>query len=140
LLLRSLEGLGRHEEALEHIARLRPSPVFADGFAEVAVRCARRARPEAVERLVAGVASSYRRARMRTGGEDALSRARATLTERPYDHFALMSAIRLLERRDPESPELGELFGRALFVSPEDVPPERRPAALEAFLPTASRR
>ncbi|HEX2087345.1 MAG TPA: hypothetical protein VHF89_16805 [Solirubrobacteraceae bacterium] len=134
LVATSLERLGREEEALEHASRAAPSPVFADAFAEVQVRCARRVRPQEAERFVRRIASPSRRARAAAGGT-VLERARAVLEHQPYDHFALAAAIRLIQREQPESPELAELFERASFVAPEDVPRDRRPARLAEFLP-----
>jgi hypothetical protein len=57
------------------------------------------------------------------------------LEHNPYDHFALASTIRRIERDDADAPELGELYERLCMVAPEDVPADRRPARLEPFLP-----
>lgn len=133
LVARSLERSGDHEAALRYVERLTPSAVYADLFAEVQIRCARRVRPGDVTRLRGGLRSPFRRAL--SGDGPTVDRVRAILEHQPYDHFALACAIRLLGRTDPGSPELERLYERAALVSPEDVPADRRPAALAPFLP-----
>lgn len=134
LLARCLARLERHDEAIEHVERLAPSAVFADQFAELQVACARRVRPDEAARFAERIESPFRRARLDTAAS-VLERSLNVLRHQPYDHFALASAIKLLSRADPRSPELPGLFERAALVSPEDVPYERRPAALAPFLP-----
>jgi hypothetical protein len=134
LRARSLERLGRHEEALRRLARLEPSPIYADLFREIQARCARRASPADVGRHINRIASPFRRARLRKEGS-VLERGRAILEHQPYDHFALASTIKLLEAADPNAAELDALYERACLVAPEQVPPERRPARLAPFLP-----
>ncbi|CAA9498859.1 MAG: hypothetical protein AVDCRST_MAG85-1631, partial [uncultured Solirubrobacteraceae bacterium] len=134
LVAATLERLGRHRAALEYTAGLSPSPVFADVFAEIRVRCARRLGSRDVSRLVCDIGSPFRRARAAVDG-DVRERARTVLEHQPYDHFALMSTIRLLEREEANSAELDSLYERASFVSPEDVPADRRPSRIAEFLP-----
>jgi hypothetical protein len=57
------------------------------------------------------------------------------LEHNPYDHFALASTIKRLERGDPGSPRVAALYERWCMVAPEDVPADRRPARLAPFLP-----
>jgi hypothetical protein len=57
------------------------------------------------------------------------------LEHNPYDHFALASTIRRIERDDGDAPELAGLYERLCMVAPEDVPDHRRPARLAPFLP-----
>jgi hypothetical protein len=127
---RTLERLGRHAEALAYAQAARPSPVYADQFAELKARVD----PERRERYRAEIRSPFRRARLAATGTPA-ERSRAVLEHNPYDHFALGSTIRRLEREDPESSELAGLYGRASLVAPEQVPASRRPAQLAPFLP-----
>lgn len=134
LLATSLRRLGREADALEYVSRLRPGAVYADLFAELQVRCARKVAAADVMRYSERIRSPFRRARLAREGS-VLERSRAILEHQPYDHFALASTIRLLERSDPASPELDALYERAVLVSPEDVPPERRPSRLAPFLP-----
>lgn len=134
LVARSLARLGRDEEALAYVEELVPSPVFADCFADVQVRCARRSRRRDADRFARRIDSPFKRARLTATGS-VLDCARAVLEHQPYDHFALAGAIRLLGREDPGSPELEELFERASYVAPEDVPADRRPARLAGYLP-----
>jgi hypothetical protein len=134
LAARSLERLGRHDEVLAYVERVEPSPVYADLFAEIAARAAARVRPAEREAHVARIGSPFRRARMAPAGSPR-ERGRAVLEHQPYDHFALASTIRLLEREDPDSPELEVLYERACMLAPEDVPEERRPPRLRPFLP-----
>jgi hypothetical protein len=134
LAVQGLEKLGRDEEALEHAGRLRPSPVYADLFAEVQARIARRVRPDQQRQHVESIDSPFRRARLMAGGSPA-ARSRAVLEHQPYDHFALASTIQRMRREEPASPELAELYERACLVAPEQVPPDRRPSRLAPFLP-----
>jgi tetratricopeptide (TPR) repeat protein len=125
---RCLERLGRHEEALAHAEGVDPSPVYADLFAELKVRAGDR------ERLGERIRSPFRRARLAAFASPA-EQARAVLEHNPYDHFALASTIKRIERNDPDAPELGPLYERLCLVAPEDVPAARRPARLDPFLP-----
>lgn len=134
LLAGSLERLGRHAEALDHIGRLTPSAVYADLFCEIQARCARRVAPAEVGRHVQGIASPFRRARLRVDGS-VLERSRAILEHQPYEHFALASAIKLVEAGDPHAEELDALYERACLVAPDAVPRGRRPPGLTPFLP-----
>jgi tetratricopeptide (TPR) repeat protein len=129
LAARTLERLGRHEEALAYAEAVRPSPVYADLFTEL------KARVDPARRLehAAMIRSPFRRARFATGRP--AERAAAVLAHNPYDHFALAGTIRRLERDDPAAPELDDLYARAAMVAPEIVPPARRPPLLEPFLP-----
>jgi tetratricopeptide (TPR) repeat protein len=130
LVARSLERLGRHEEALAYAEEARPSPIYADLFAELKARVA----PDKRARYVGEMRSPYRRARLATDGSPA-DRSRGVLEQNPYDHFALASTIKRLEREDPTSPELDALYERASLVAPEYVSTARRPARLAPFLP-----
>lgn len=130
LAARALERLGRHAEALVYTERLSPSPVYADQFAELLARVS----PERRELYVARIRSPFRRARLARSGTPA-ERSRTVLEHNPYDHFALASTIRRLERESPAAPELDALYERAALVAPEIVPAERRPAELAPFLP-----
>lgn len=130
LAVRSLERLGRREEAFAYAESIRPSPVYADVLAEVKARV----RPEERARQAAAIRSPYRRARLAEFPSPA-DQARAVLDANPYDHFALASTIRRIERDDPDAPELGALYERWCLVSPEHVPAHRRPARLAPFLP-----
>jgi hypothetical protein len=113
---------------------LRPAAVFTDLFGELQARCARKLHPGGGA-ADTQVTSPYRRALLRDTGS-VLERSLATLEHQPYDHFALASAIKLVEAREPGAEILGELYARACLVAPEDVPPERRPAELAPFLPS----
>lgn len=134
LMLTSLEKLGQLEDAAEHAAHLRPSPVYGDAVAECQVRIARRIRPGDERRHLAKIHSPFRRARLASDGAPA-ARSRAVLEHQPYDHFALASTIQRLRGEDPDSPELAELYERACLVAPSEVPADRRPARLAPFLP-----
>ena len=131
---RRLVELDRYEEALASLDRLTPSPIYADVFLELQIRCARRVCPHRVGELTARISSPTTRARLGTY-ESVLARSRAVLEHQPYDHFALSSTIRWLLRTDPGAEELDALFARACLVAPEEVPPERRPVRLAPFLP-----
>ncbi|HEX8744018.1 MAG TPA: bacterial transcriptional activator domain-containing protein [Thermoleophilaceae bacterium] len=134
LAARCLERLGRHEEALAHAERVDPSPVYSDLFAELRARAAAHVRPAERARHAGAIRSPFRRARLGEFASPA-EQGRAVLEHNPYDHFALVSTIRRIERRDGDSPELAALYERLCMVAPEDVPPARRPARLAAFLP-----
>ena len=129
-----LERLGRHQEALEYAERVEPSPVYSDLFAELSARAAARVRPAESARHVAAIRSPFRRARA-GGFASPADQARAVLEHNPYDHFALASTIRRIERDDADAPELASLYERLCMVAPEDVPAARRPARLAPFLP-----
>jgi tetratricopeptide (TPR) repeat protein len=130
LAARSLERLGRRDEALAYAEGVPPFPVYADQFAELKARVA----PESRARYAAEIRSPFRRARLAAAGTPA-ERSRAVLEHNPYDHFALAGTIRRVEREQPESAELDGLYARASMVAPEDVPAPRRPARLAPFLP-----
>lgn len=127
-LAASLNAAGRSDEAMAFGDSIQPHPIYADLFAEMrALRDSRR---------VSEVASPYRRLRLQAKeARDTLAYYRAVLLEQPYDFFALSVVIRLISRSSPDSPELDELYKRATLVTPESVPPARRPRELEAFLP-----
>jgi hypothetical protein len=129
-----LEAMGRDDEALDYVEGVDASAVYADLFAELCVRAARRVRPADADRRVAAVRSPFRRARLEAG-RSPVERSLAVLEHNPYDHFALASTIRRLSRRDPGSPELDELYERFCLLHPESVPPERRPERQTPFLP-----
>ncbi|HEX8173433.1 MAG TPA: hypothetical protein VF824_23055 [Thermoanaerobaculia bacterium] len=134
--VRVLEALGREEEALDYADSVAPPPLFADLFAEAQTRLARKVRPEVAESYAARVASPVRRARLaQVQGGEPLAFYRSVLEAQPYDFFALSAVIRLLSKSNPDAPELPALFARAALVAPASVPRDRRPAALEAFLP-----
>jgi tetratricopeptide (TPR) repeat protein len=134
LAARCLERLGRHEEALRYAERLEPSPVYADLFAELKARAATRVRPADRVRYVGQIRSPFRRARLGKFRSPA-EQGRAVLEHNPYDHFALASTIRHIERDGEDAPELAALYERLCMVAPEDVPTDRRPARLAPFLP-----
>ena len=129
LAVRCLETLGRPRELLDHVDRLTPSPVYADVFAELAVRAARRARPATSGATSTGSARRSGGRGSPTSGPPA-AQSRAVLEHQPYDHFALASTIHRLRRDDPASPELDALYERACLVAPQEVPADRRPARL----------
>jgi hypothetical protein len=134
LAARCLERVGLHEEALAYAARVDPSPVYSDLFAELKARAATRLRLADRARYASAIRSPFRRARLGTFASPA-EQSRAVLEHNPYDHFALASTIRRIERDDEGSPELGALYERLCMVAPEDVPAARRPARLAPFLP-----
>jgi hypothetical protein len=134
LALSCLERLGRHEELLAYAGGVEPSPVYSDLFAEAAARAAARVRPAERARHVAAVRSPFRRARLGEYGS-AAEQSRAVLEHNPYDHFALASTIRRIERDHGDAPELTELYERLCMVAPEQVPLGGRPARLAPFLP-----
>ncbi len=134
LATRCLERLGRHEEALAYAERCDPSPVYSDLLAEAKARAAGHVRPADRARYVGAIRSPLRRARLADFASPA-DQGRAVLEHNPYEHLALASTIRRTERDDPDSPELDALYERLCMVSPEDVPPDRRPARLAPFLP-----
>lgn len=134
LAARALERLGRHEEALACAECGDASPVYSDLFAEVKARAARHVRPGDRPRYIGAIRSPLRRARLEDFASPA-DQSRAVLDHNPYEHFALASTIRRIERDDPGSPELEALYERFCMVSPEDVAPDRRPARLAPFLP-----
>ena len=129
-----LERIGLHEEALTYAKRVDPSPVYSDLFAELRARAAARLRLADRARYTGAILSPFRRARLGTFASPA-EQSRAVLEHNPYDHFALASTIRRIERDDEDAPELGALYERLCMVAPEDVPPARRPARLAPFLP-----
>jgi hypothetical protein len=131
---RCLERLGRHDEALAYAEGVDPSPVYADLFAELRARVAARARPADRDRHLAAIESPFRRARL-AGFATPDERSAAVLAHNPYDHFALASTIKRIERATPDAPELGPLYERLCMVAPEDVRAARRPARLAPFLP-----
>ncbi len=134
LAARCLERLGKHEQALRYAERVEPSPVYADLFAELKARAATHVRPADRVRYVGQIRSPFRRARLGEFSSPA-EHARSVLEHNPYDHFALASAIRRIERADESSPELAALYERLCMVAPEYVPTDRRPARLAPFLP-----
>ena len=128
LAVQSLERLRRYDEALEHVDRVAASPVYADLFAEIAARLAKRVRPSASAAYAERIHSPFRRARaMGAAGE-------GVLEHQPYDYFALASTIKRLGDQDPAAPALDALYERLCLVAPENVPAARTPAALERFL------
>ena len=134
LAARCLEQLGRHEEALAYAEAADPSPAYSDVFAELKARAAARLGLAGRERHAEAVRSPFRRARLGTFATPT-DQSRAVLEHNPYDHFALASTIKRIERDDPAAPELGELYERLCMVAPEQVPTDRRPARLAPFLP-----
>lgn len=129
-----LERLGLHEEALAYAESVDPSPVYFDLFAELKARAAARLRLADRARHAAAIRSPFRRARLGAFASPA-EQSRAVLDHNPYDHFALASTIRRIERDDEDAPELGALYERLCMVAPEQVPAARRPARLAPFLP-----
>ena len=134
LAARCLERLGLHEEALEYAERVDPSPAYSDLFAELKARAATRLRLADRARYAGAIVSHFRRARLGAFASPA-EHSRAVLEHNPYDHFALASTIRRIEREDEDAPELGALYERLCMVAPENVPAARRPARLAPFLP-----
>jgi hypothetical protein len=134
LALSCLERLRRHEELLAYAGGVEPSPIYSDLFAEASARAAARVRPADRARHVEALRSPFRRARL---GEYAAAaeQSRAVLEHNPYDHFALASTIRRIEREHEDAPELAELYERLCMVAAETVPPGRRPDRLAPFLP-----
>lgn len=134
LAARCLEHLDLHEEALAYAERVDPSPAYSDLFAELKARAATRLGLPDRARHAETIRSPLRRARLGAFASPA-EQSRAVLEHNPYDHFALASTIRRIERDDADAPELGPLYERLCMVAPEDVPPARRPARLAPFLP-----
>jgi tetratricopeptide (TPR) repeat protein len=134
LAARCLERLGQHEEALAYAERVEPSPVYSDLFAELEARAAARLRLADRARYAGAILSPFRRARLGTFASPA-EQSGAVLRHNPYDHFALASTIRRIERDGGDAPELGALYERLCMVAPESVPAARRPARLAPFLP-----
>lgn len=134
VMARSLDALGRQDEALRHIGALEVNPAYADQFAELAARITRRSGGAGAERHVARIQSPWRRLRLATG-EPPAEQAKAILRHQPYDHFALAVLIKRTMATSPEAPELDALFARASLVFPEAIAPEHRPAHLARFLP-----
>jgi tetratricopeptide (TPR) repeat protein len=134
LAARCLERLDRHEEALAYAEGADPSPVYSDLFAELTARAATRLGLPDRARHVDAIRSPFRKARLGAYASPA-TQSRAVLEHNPYDHFALASTIRRIERDDADAPELVPLYERLCMVAPEHVPPARRPARLAPFLP-----
>ena len=134
LAARCLEQLGRHGEALSYAKGVDASPAYSDLFAELKARAAGRLGLAERARHAEAVRSPFRRARL-GAFESPAEQSRAVLGPNPYDHFALASTIKRIERDDPDAPELGGLYERLCMVAPEQVPADRRPARLAPFLP-----
>lgn len=132
---RCLERLGRHGEALAYAESVEPSPVYADLFLELKARTATHVRPADRARYVGAIRSPLRRARLGEFASPA-QQSLAVLEQNPYDHFALASTIKRIERDNERSPELTPLYERLCMVSPEAVPAARRPSRLAPFLPS----
>jgi hypothetical protein len=128
LAAQTLERLHRYREALEYVDRFEPSPVYADVFAELGARLAKRVRPAERARYVDRIQSPFRQARARNSSS-------AVLEHQPYDYFALASTIKRIERENGPAPELDDLYERMCMLAPERVPADRRPARLVRFLP-----
>jgi hypothetical protein len=136
LALRSLEALGRLQEAVDLIEGFAFPAIYADVAAEMQTRLARKLRPEDVASHMARIASPLARLRLQHRDQkDMGAFYRAVLEEQPFDFFALSTVIRLLSQRDESSPELDALYERICLIAPETVPFERRPASLARYLP-----
>jgi hypothetical protein len=99
-------------------------------------RIARRTSAAAAAPHVARVRSPLARLRMTTSPKDGgAAFHRAILREQPYDYFSLCAVIRELQKNEPSSHELDELYARACLIAPEMVPIDRRPESLLRFLP-----
>jgi hypothetical protein len=135
-IVTALDALGHVGELLDELQQFEWPAIYADSIEELRARAEAARNPAAAEAHIERIRSPFTRLRLRARGQaDRDAFFRAILDEQPYDYFALSAVIAHLERNDPGSHDLQELYERACLVAPENVPSARRPKSLEKFLP-----